>query len=144
MVWFEEEKNKIKRMRVLKECYQGRTDHVELLGVMSGKEECQQVARQCGTVGEGEWKGILTRELERIILGQCGRQKDMDSMRKEILRLDPSFVDTWVELKEELERQRCSDAIAPWTVDELSLTPWDPCQKLSERKGIHIPRHKCR
>ena len=144
VVWFKEEKSKITRMALLKECFRGRADYVEHLGAICGKEEFQQLATQCGTVGEGEWKGILTRELERMILGQCGLQKDMDSMKKEILRMDPSFVDTWDELIEDLEKQCCSDAIAPWTVNENSPAPWDPYQNPSARKGIHIPRHKCR
>jgi hypothetical protein len=64
----------------------------------------------------------------------------MDSMRKEILRMDPSFVDTWDELKEELEEQCCRNAIAPWTNNEYSM--WDPYQKLSKQEGIQIPRRQ--
>jgi hypothetical protein len=54
VVWFKEEKNKIKRMALLKECYQGRADHVEIWGAISGREEYQKVATQYGAGKEGE------------------------------------------------------------------------------------------
>jgi hypothetical protein len=57
-------------------------------------------------------------------------------MRKEILRMDPSFVDTGDELKEELEKQCCRDAIAPWTDNEYSM--WDPYQKLSKQEEFRF------
>jgi hypothetical protein len=128
-------------MALLKECYKGRADRVELWGAMFEGKDLRQVETEHGNMGRGGWKGILTRELERIILGQCERQKDIEWMRKEVSRIDPTYVDTWDKLKEGPEKQYSRTGIAPWKVGHQSRDPWTPFRKC---EGMKIPLRKPR
>jgi hypothetical protein len=144
MIWFKEKKSKATRMAILKECYQGREDHVELWGTKSEKEDSQEFRMGYGAVGRGEWKGILTRELERVILGQCEREKYLDFMRDQVWKMDPNYVSTWDELRERLEKQHCNTAV--WDVDEHTAKYgyWDPWAPYAHMKleGVKVPPRK--
>ena len=141
MVWFKEEKNNLTRMALPKECHDGRAHHVELSATKSDRQKDRGVERQNGSIGTGEWKDIPTRRLERIILGQCERQKHIDSMGEEVLKVDPGCVTIWDELEEGLEKQYCN-VVAPWNVSYEESDPWIRFWSGSERKGLEIPYHK--
>jgi hypothetical protein len=95
--------------------------------------------RNMENVGRGGWRGVLTRELERIILGQCERQKDIEWMRKEVSRIDPTYVGTWDELKEGIEKQYSRTGIASWKAGHQGRDPWTPFRKC---EGMKIPLRK--
>ena len=104
------------RMEILEEHYERTANHVELWSATIERESCQEVEREDGTVGRGEWNGILTRELERVILGQCERHKHIYLMRDGVPRMDPNYVDTSNGLREKPEKQHRNAVV--WTIND--------------------------
>jgi hypothetical protein len=93
------------RVEILEEHYERTANHVELWSATSERESCQEVEREDGTVGRCEWNGILTRELERVILGQRERHKYIYLMRDGVLRMDPNF--EWAQRKTREATSQC-------------------------------------